>query len=123
MRAFLRRHPHLSERTGEALGVERAFVTAEKLEKWFEEFRKYITESEEVEDGAQILQDGTRIFNCDESGFPLAGKTEKVLAPKGAKYVYQLSNSDRRQITVMACMSAAGLFVPPMLVFPNTRFR
>ncbi|KAJ8046390.1 Jerky protein-like-like [Holothuria leucospilota] len=123
VRAFLRRHPEVSERTGEALGMERAVVTPEKVDNWFDEFHSYMTETDEVEEGAEILNDPTRIFNCDESGFPLAGKAEKVLAPKGAKYVYQFSNSDRRQITVMACMNASGSYVEPMLVFPNTRFR
>ena len=69
------------------------------------------------------MQDPTRIYNCDESGFPLAGKTEKVLASRGCKTVYQISNSDRRQLTVLACMSASGDYVPPMLIFPGARFK
>ncbi|PIK38131.1 hypothetical protein BSL78_25043, partial [Apostichopus japonicus] len=50
-------------------------------------------------------------------------KAEKVLAPRGTKNVYQFSNSDKHQITVLACMNAAGFYIEPMLIFPNTRFR
>ena len=60
----------------------------------------------EVE-GSSILADPSRLFNADESGFPLSVKTTKVLAPKEAKHVYNVCTSDKSQITVMICMSAA----------------
>lgn len=122
MKAFLKRNPEVSERVGEPLGKERAMVTVQKLERWFQNFEQYM-KSTEVKDGKSVLADSRRLFNCDESGFPLAGKQEKVLAPTGSKNVYSFSNSDKRQITVLACINADGLFLPPMLIFPNSRFR
>ncbi|KAJ8049213.1 hypothetical protein HOLleu_01845 [Holothuria leucospilota] len=118
---FRLRHPELSERTGEALGKERAILSVKKIEDWFLQYKKNMTEEEE--EGKAVMEDPSRIFNADESGFPLSGKTEKVLAPRGTKNVYQLSNSDRRQITVLACMNASGFYLEPMLIFPNERFR
>ena len=38
---------------------------------------------------ADILQDLSRMYNCDETGFPLAPKMKKVIASKCDKYVYQ----------------------------------
>ena len=35
-----------------------------------------------------ILQDLSRIYNCDKTGFPLAPKTKKVIASKHDKHVY-----------------------------------
>lgn len=70
------------ERVGETLGKERAMVTVQRLEKWFTDYEAYM-KSPEVDDGENILKDGSRIFNCDESGFPLTGKNEKVLPPPG----------------------------------------
>ncbi|XP_071840675.1 uncharacterized protein [Apostichopus japonicus] len=116
VRAFMRRHPKISERAGEALGKERAMLSSSKLEEWFAKFEEFMA-SDEIIDGKEILSDPRRLFNCDESGFPLVGKAEKVLAPRGTKNVYQFSNSDKHQ------MNAAGFYIEPMLIFPNTRFR
>ena len=69
------------------------------------------------------MSDPRRIFNADESGFPLSVKSSQVLAPKGAKHVYQVVNSDKTQITVMACFNAFGNYMPPLIVYPGQRFR
>ena len=45
----------------------------EKLDTWFQDLESYLQE-QGVQD---VLEDGPRIFNCDESGFPLAGKMEE----------------------------------------------
>ncbi|KAJ8049117.1 hypothetical protein HOLleu_01713 [Holothuria leucospilota] len=121
-RGFLKRHPTVVERVGETLGKERAMVTVKSLEKWFTDYEAYM-KSPEVDDGESILKDGSRIFNCDESGFSLTGKNEKALAPRGSKNIYQISSSDKRQITVLACMNATSFFSEPKLIFPNNRFR
>lgn len=71
---FLSRHPHISERMGEALGKERALVTVEKLKGWFGECKAYV---ETID--ADLLKDPKRIFNADESGFPLCARSERVL--------------------------------------------
>ncbi|KAJ8049120.1 hypothetical protein HOLleu_01721 [Holothuria leucospilota] len=79
---FLQRHQHISKRTTEALGKERACVTSAKLDKWFNEFETYI---KDIESQGDIFDNPMRIFNADESGFALAGKSEKVLALKVQK--------------------------------------
>ena len=63
-----------------------------------------------------------RWYNADESGFPLCLKGGKVLAMKGSSNVYQVTSSDKTQITVLACMSASGCYVPPLIVFAGQRF-
>ncbi|KAJ8043572.1 Jerky protein-like-like [Holothuria leucospilota] len=107
---FLQRHQHISKRTKEALGKERACVTSAKLDKWFNEFETYI---KDIESQGDIFDNPMRIFNADESGFALAGKSEKVLALKVHK----------SQITCLACCNAGGMYLPPMLIFPGVRFK
>ncbi|XP_071150152.1 uncharacterized protein [Mytilus edulis] len=79
--SFKSRHPEISERTPNDLGEERAMVSSFKIKKWFEDFSKYM--AEEVEGGMDILKDPSRLYNADESGFPLCPKTSKVLTMRG----------------------------------------
>ena len=125
MKAFLRRHPEISMRVPEGLEKERASVTIEKVMTWFDDLEEYFR-GDEVQNGLEVFHDPSRIFNADETGFPLAGgKMEKVLAPRGARDVYLQSSSDKShktQITVLACANAAGSFLPPMMIFQGVRF-
>ncbi|CAG2186154.1 unnamed protein product [Mytilus edulis] len=79
--------------------------------------------TEEVEGGMDILKDPSRLYNADESGFPLCPKTSKVLTMRGSKQVYNFSSSDKTQITVLACTSATAHYIPPMIVYPGVRFK
>ena len=52
----------------------------------------------------------------------MCSKTGLVLGLKGAKSVYNITASDRSQITVLLGMSASAHFLRPMIVFPGQRF-
>lgn len=117
----MKRHPDLSQRTPQALGHERAAVTLEKLEAWFKGVTEFL--KAEVTDYEAMMNDPSRIFNADETGHPLSTKTGVVLAEKGVKNVYQVTSSDKTQITVMACLNAAGDYLPPMILYPGQRMR
>ena len=71
-----------------------------------------------------ILDDPSRIYNCDETGFPMAPKLGKVIAGKGEAHVYQAgTSSSKTQITALIASSAAGHFIPPMIVYPGVQPR
>ena len=53
----------------------------------------------------------------DESGFPLDYKSLKVVAEKGCKHPTTIIGGDKSQITVLARVSAAGITMPPMVLF------
>ncbi|KAL8608163.1 hypothetical protein ACOMHN_016618 [Nucella lapillus] len=115
---FMKRHKdELSVRKPQGLGAQRAAVTEEKLARWFHQAKQDI---EAVD--PDVLNDPSQIFNCDESGFQLGGGICPVLAPKGDKHVYQVTNDTHKQITVLACGNAAGEVQPPLLIFPGQRF-
>nr|XP_053616420.1 uncharacterized protein LOC128678701 [Plodia interpunctella] len=118
VKAFLKRHPDIVPRTSEGVTQSSACVSEKDIRKWFEEIRQYLTEVGLFD----ILNEASRIFNGDESGFQLCPKTGKVLAIKGTKNVYNIdSNNSKECITVMFTFSASGETCPPMVVYKYQR--
>ena len=76
------------------------------IDGWFGGLHNFL--QAEIPDWEALIADPRCSFNADESGFPLCIKTGKVLAEKGAKNVYQVTTSNKTQITVMACFNAFG---------------
>ncbi|CAH2102825.1 unnamed protein product [Euphydryas editha] len=62
-----------------------------------------------------------RIFNVDESGLSIVqSKIPKIIARKGKKQIGAMTSAERGSlITIVICMSPAGIFVPPMIIFPR----
>ena len=71
--------------------------------------------------GDDILGDPKRIFNADESGFPISPTSKRVLAEKGQKQIYQQRSGKKEQLIVMVCANANGDFVPPSILYPGKR--
>ncbi|XP_063217115.1 uncharacterized protein LOC134527954 [Bacillus rossius redtenbacheri] len=114
-KSFLKRHPTLSERYAESINTARATVTEESLRQWFHELKGFL----EQENHLDILNDPSRIYNADESGFETCPKTGKVLGPVSFDNLYEVkSGNEKEAITVMANFNAAGNTVSPMIVFP-----
>ena len=115
---FLKRHPHLSQRTSEGISKGRAIVTEEALRLWFKGLKDYL-ESIKCLD---ILEDPSRIVNGDETAFQLCPKTGKVLCPKKWKNIYEINvGNEKETITVLLFITAAGKTVIPMIVYPYVR--
>ncbi|KAL8563331.1 hypothetical protein ACOMHN_039668 [Nucella lapillus] len=116
MLAFFKRHTVVSERMAQPLGRERAVVTRDGLSAWFGDMKEYV-------DGIDppLLSSPERIFNADESGFSICPKTKRVITMMGTKHVYSVTSGTRQQVTVLACSSAVGQYIPPLLIFPYTR--
>ncbi|KAI4455538.1 hypothetical protein MML48_9g00007544 [Holotrichia oblita] len=93
--AFRRRNPEVTERTSEAVTAASANVSEE------------------------ILDDPTRVMNADETCFHLCPKNNKVLAPRGARNVYEVEHaSSKATLIVMFTFTASGQVTPPMIVYP-----
>ena len=117
MNGFLARHEHvLSDRKPMSLGRERAVVTASGIQKWFEEMKENLDAVDPT-----LLNSPHRLYNADESGFQFEAHERKVLAFKGSKNVYNVSSNNKRQVTVLVAMSAAGHYLQPLVIFPYKR--
>lgn len=116
--AFMKRHPSVSERHAESINAARARVTEKHIREWFEELRTYL----ESENALDILDNPSRIFNADESGFQTCPKTGRVLGPISFDNLYEIKTGNEKEaITVMANFIAAGETAPAMIVFPLQR--
>lgn len=115
---FMKRHPEISQRHAEGINKARALVTEELIRSWFRDFKKFVTENN-LED---VLEDPSRIFNGDESGFALCPKTGKVLGPRGWKNFYVVQSGQAKEnITVLIVFNAVGNMCHPLVVFPYVR--
>ena len=70
---------------------------------------------------ADVLNDPTCIYNCDETGLVLDFDAQNVVAAKGSKSVYSVTSGSKTRITIMGCGNAAGQMVSPMIVHTGTR--
>ena len=115
---FMERHPDLQMRMTSALSHARCDVSYDNLTYWFQELKDYMREVKQ----ADILQDLSRICNCDETGFPLALKTKKVIVLKHDKHVYQDGmTSNKTQITIL--LAASAHYVKLLVMYPGVQPR
>ena len=109
---FRGRHPHIVLRKSDKLDRNRA-----------EAFNEVIVK--EYFDGTRSHH--KQIYNCDETFLPLDYTREKVVAAKGSKTVYSQTTGTTDHITLLCCASAAGLPLPPMIIyaksFPGGQYR
>ena len=93
-------------------------MTPESTTAWFS-----CTESFLSGQGFDIADlDASRFFNLDETGVSLQGNISKckVLAAKGSK-VPIAATPDKSVVTSLFCISANGIFIPPMVFFAGVR--
>ena len=108
---FCKRHPDLTLRTPVPLSQARAKATdGEVMDSYFNLLEKTLDEYE-------LREKPSQIFNMDESGFPLSPKPLKGMFEVGTKNAATVTSGDKAQITVLACISAAGYCLPPMVIW------
>ena len=112
---FMERYPDLSLRKSDSLAVARAVATtASTINHYYSVLRSTLEEH-------GIFNCASQIYNMDESGMPLDHKP-RVIARRGMKKVYCRTSGNKAQITIIACASAAGIILPPMVIFNGQRF-
>ena len=82
-----------------------------------ETINNYFDQLEEILVSNSLGSCPSRIYDIDESRFPLQHRPGKKIAVRGQKHVTVPVCNDKTQVTVMACVSAAGSSIPPMVVF------
>ena len=64
-----------------------------------------------------LMHKPMQVYNCDETGMPLGAYHHKVVAQAGSNPTCITSNSSKSQVTVLACVSATGVAMPPFVIF------
>lgn len=65
-----------------------------------------------------------RILNTDETGITTVLQAPKVIAPAGQKQVGQIVSGERGTlITFCGIVSATGVAIPPVYIFPRQRIK
>ena len=115
---FMKTHPVLRYEMSQALAREHCGISYTDLAQWFDELRDFILD----ENHPQILDDVTRIYNCNEIGFLLSPKPSKVITHKSDKHIYQAGTSSKKtQIMTLISCSLSGHYVPPLVVYPGVQ--
>ena len=109
--SFLKRHPSIVLRTPACLGRARYLATND------ETLKNYFDLLEKTMEKHKLTDKPCLIFNMDESGMPLSPKPLKILGRRGIKNPSAFTSSDKAQVTVVGCVSAAGQCIPPMVVW------
>ena len=106
---FCKRHPELVLRTPATLSLSRASAsTKECIDNYFDVL-------EQVLDDYDLRDQPSLIFNMDESGFPLDPKPLKTIHQRGEKNPVSITSGSKSQVTVVACVSASGQTIPPLI--------
>ena len=113
---FKHRHPQLTIRTPLPLSYSRAVsANVDTVNDFFEKVGS-------IYGRLNLISKPMCIFNCDETGVTIVHRPGKVVTQMGRKTVYSVSSAERGKThTVLACVSASGIIVPPMIVYPRKR--
>ncbi|KAF2895931.1 hypothetical protein ILUMI_10245 [Ignelater luminosus] len=98
-------------------GLSRARINGikkEKVAEFYKTFEKVVEEND--------LRGC--VYNVDKTGMPLNNQPPNIIAKKGSKDVVSMISVKRGQnVTVLACMNAAGQFIPQFVLFKGVRKR
>lgn len=116
LRGFLLRNPQISLRRPEPTSLNRVLAFNRQDVNLFYDNLEEVVEKYKFEPH--------RIFNVDETGISGVHKPSRILAQKGRKQVGAITSGERGQnTTIVCCISASGLYVPPMFIFKRERMK
>ena len=113
--SLCKRHPNLTFRTPAPLSIARATAVDETaLERYFDLLERTLGDN-------GLLEKPCQVFNMDETGMPLSPQSPKCVFGRGEKNPVNIDGGDKAQITVVACVSASGYCIPPMVIWDRKK--
>ena len=117
--AFMARNDHIVGRRKEVpLEYSRSRLTKEQMDRWYHDYREFLVTK-------QLLDKPASIWNADECGFTMGSKAGTVIGPVRTQKSFQVphvtGSSSKERLTTMFCCSAAGVIMPPFLVYPRPK--
>lgn len=108
---FRARHPEVTVRKGQPLSKCRMAATdRQSINEYFDLLEDTLTKN-------GITDKPANIFDCDETGMQLDHRAPRVVVPLTQKHPYTVTSGCKTQITVLACVSAAGYAIPPFVIY------
>ena len=109
--SFKKRHPEIVLRIAEPVSQACAICSSEEtLSKYFEMLQETLEKND-------LLHKPCQIFNTDETGMPLDPSRPLIAATKGEHHPRSITTGNKAQVTVLSCCSAAGVAIPPLVIF------
>lgn len=116
LNSFLRRNKELSVRQSQGLSLARS----EGMNR--EESIKFFNLLTECYTDYSMFTRPENIFNMDETGFQLNNEAGIVIASKGSKNVHTITSNEKGEnISIIACCSAEGRYLPPVIILKGVR--
>lgn len=108
---FLERNQDIKIRKSEGISIARLRgMNRNDIESYFNLLETVLKDNE-------LFAKPSNIFNMDETGLQLNNRPGNVLAMKGSKAVAIITSTEKGEtVTVIACCSAEGVFLPPALI-------
>ena len=119
----MKRHPDLLGRLPEQLGSQLKHATETVITEWFDNLQEFLQSEHDINVSTFLTPaNGNRIFNLDESAFPLIESINnlKIITSKTTKNTYRAAPDSRWQITVLTSTDALGKFNNPYVIFPGS---
>lgn len=108
---FLRRHPQISKSIFENTSLDKANISEESLQEWFDQISTNISSIN------LLTIEPNRIFSCEEIGLGNPNSST-VFASKGSKIVQKtIYNNQKKNVSILIAGNAAGELAPTFLIF------
>ncbi|XP_060600129.1 uncharacterized protein LOC132753652 [Ruditapes philippinarum] len=105
-----RRHPSIVIRKPEKLGTSRARCLNPTI------VNRYIDDLGKLLISLGIANKPSQIWNMDETGKQFEHNPVRVVARKGVKNLPGRTSNQRTNTTILACVSASGQAMPPLMI-------
>lgn len=66
-----------------------------------------------------FLGNPSQVWNCDETGFEFDAINRQVVAERRQRFVPRVVGGQHEKVSVLCCVSAAGQYMPPQLIYKS----
>lgn len=75
-------------------------------------------------EGEMLFVRDSSVFNVDENGLTICQRPQKIVAQNGQRRDATLTSAEKgNSVTIICCVSGAGMLIPPMMIFPPIRMK
>ncbi|MEW8340326.1 MAG: hypothetical protein AB2708_10805 [Candidatus Thiodiazotropha taylori] len=113
----MERHKDISLRKPTALSTVRARMLNQTVTD------NYFCTLSDIMNQLELQDKPMRIWNIDETSVPLLHKPAKVIGPTGVKNILGRVGNSRDNVSVLACVNAAGGEIPPQVIVKGKTYK